>query len=338
VSFYAIRSVGAITPLGEDAPATVGSIYTEARELSDLPLADENGLPMKGAKTPIPDNVSGIERLAVLGSYALGEAIDGAPANIEMGLVVCVPSQEDEQGLLGQSDALLARLASEARLTVAAKARRVFPAGRSAVFEALHFARSALHNGLSFVCVLGIDCLVSKARLERLLDQRHVLGPQGLVPGEAAAAIVLAQQPGTDSLAVLAGMGTTDEPSNLQRDRPNRGRGLVSAIDKAVAEARLANPIFSALVHDMAGSREGLEELNWAKTCQALSAQSETEILCPYNSVGETGAASGILSLATLAFLIDKNVIAGPGLCLLASEGGKRGAAILTPPQRTAKK
>jgi 3-oxoacyl-[acyl-carrier-protein] synthase-1 len=115
-------------------------------------------------------------------------------------------------------------------------------------------------------------------------------------------------------------------------------QALVSAIDKALAEARLAKPIFSALVHDMAGSREGLEELNWAKTCQALSARSETEILCPYNSVGETGAASGILSLATLAFLIDKNVIAGPGLCLLASEGGKRGAAILTPPPRTAKK
>jgi len=79
VSLYAIRSVGAITPLGEDAPATVGSIYTEEREFSDLRLRMTSRLPVKGAKTPIPDNISGIERLAILGSYAFREAIDGAP-------------------------------------------------------------------------------------------------------------------------------------------------------------------------------------------------------------------------------------------------------------------
>lgn len=332
MSLCAIRSVGAITALGEDAAATVGSIYTEEREFGDLPLTDDRGLPVKGAKTPIPDNISGIERLALLGAHALREAIDGAPANLEMGLIVCAPSPEDEKGVLGQSDALLARLARETRLTVAPKARRVICAGRSAVFEALHFARTALHDGLSFVCVLGIDCLVSKGRLERLLDQGHVLGPQGLVPGEAAAAIVLGRQPGPDSLAILAGLGTADEPSVLHKDRPNRGQGLASAIEKALVEARLRNPVFSALVHDMAGSPEGLEELSWANTCQALSARSETEILCPCRSVGETGAATGILSLATLAFLINKNVIAGPGLCLLASQGGRRGAVILTPP------
>ncbi len=45
-----------------------------------------------------------------------------------------------------------------------------------------------------------------------------------------------------------------------------------------------------------------------------------------------TGAASGILSLVTLAFLIEKQVIADPGLCLFAAEGTSRGVAILTPP------
>jgi len=40
-----------------------------------------------------------------------------------------------------------------------------------------------------------------------------------------------------------------------------------------------------------------------------------------------------VLVLLTLAFLIEKGVVNGPGLCLLTTQGARRGAAILVPPR-----
>jgi len=203
-----------------------------------------------------------------------------------MGLIVCVPSQEDEQGLPGQSDALLARLgergASDRR---GPRPDESFLPDAALCSRRCIFARTALRSGLSFVWRIGDRLSCQQGPPGKAARPRHVLGPQGLAPGEAAAAIVLAQQPETDSLAVLAGMGTADEPSILQRDRPNRGRGLVSAIDKALAEARLANPIFSALVprHGRNRARDWRSSTG-PRPAKPSAHGRKLKILCPYNS------------------------------------------------------
>jgi hypothetical protein len=58
-------------------------------------------------------------------------------------------------------------------------------------------------------------------------------------------------------------------------------------------------------------------------------------IISPQASVGELGATSGILSLATLAFLIDRREVNGAGFCLFFAPNGLRGAALLTPLPKT---
>ena len=326
----AIKAVGAITPVGEDAPATVGSIFTEALDALPVKGADEGPA---GAATPIPAVVKGIDRLVALGGFALREATLSLARGTEIGLVICAPSEKDEPGLVGQASSLLSRLAREADLAMAPKASHVFGAGPSAVVEALLCARATLQaRELSAVCVLGVDSLVSSPRL-RKARRNGSIPVEGIVPGEAAAAILLSGRLGPDSLAILAGVGMAEEPSfGAQPAEPNLGKGINSAIDRAVADAMLPNALFAALVHDSPSSQAGFAELAWVKGCPSLRASPEVHLLSPAFSTGATGAASGVLSLVTLAFLIETQVIAHPGLCLFAAEGPHRGVAILTPP------
>ena len=356
MSALAVEAVAAITPVGEDAPATVGSIFTEVQvlEMSSAKGADERPV---GAATPIPATVKGVDRLVALGGFALREAALGLAKGTEIGLVACVPSEKDEPGLVAQASSFLSRLAAESDLAMAPKAGRVFGAGPSAIIEALLYARATLQmRDLSAVFVLGVDSLVSAFRQRKALRDGSV-PVEGLVPGEAAAAILLSGRPGPDSLATLAGVGLAEEPSlGVQPAEPNLGKGINSAIDRAVADAKLPNALFAALVHDLPSSQAGFAELAWVKGCPSLRTSPEVHIVSPTFSTGATGAASGILSLVTLAYLIEKKVIADLGLCLFAAEsrgepasfaggvpsrGGmgtlrgspsQRGVAILTPP------
>jgi hypothetical protein len=89
------------------------------------------------------------------------------------------------------------------------------------------------------------------------------------------------------------------------------------------------------LVHDFPQTRAGFEELACLKASLSLPATPDLLTLAPNFSVGQTGAASEVLCLVTLAFLMGKGVGANQGLCLFAAEGAIRGAAVLTPVPQT---
>lgn len=332
-----IRAVGAVTAVGRDAPATVGSIFTEARVFDPLPTKGPDGRAVIGATTPIPPNVKGVDRLVMLGAYALREATDGLNQGTEIGLAVCAPSEQEEEDLAGQAPALLARLAAEAGFLVAPKASRVFSSGCRATVGALLFAQTMLRSReVDAVCVLGVDSLVTKSRLGKLLRSNSA-PMERFVPGEGAAAILLSRRLASDSLAILAGVGVGKEPScEAQAQQPNLGKGFISAIDKAVADTKLVKPAFVAAVHDLPAT--GCEELTWVEQCPAFRTLPGMHILAPAFSVGEIGAACGILSLVTLAYLIGRKEVTAPGLCLFASENTCRGAAVLMPPPQAKRK
>lgn len=339
MSGLAIGAVGAITPVGEDAPASVGSIFTDVRTFDPLPIEGADGRLVTGAATPISRAVDGLDRLVMLGAFALRETTYGLAKGTEIGLVVCAPAEKDEAGLVGQTASFLARLAAEADVATAPKASRVFSSGKNATLEALVFAQAALRSqDVPGVCLLGVDSLVTKARLTKMV-RSAAAGAEPIVPGEAAAAILLTRRQGPSSLAALAnlaGAGAAEaSPRGSPPSRPNPGNDIASSIAMASAEAGLPKATFTALLHDLPASQAGFEELTWLKGCPLIRAsRASMNILSPSFSVGETGAASGVLSLVTLAFLIAKGVVTDPGLCLFTLEGNCHGVAIMTPPLR----
>lgn len=324
-----IAAVGAVTVVGEDAPATVGSIFTEAQAFKRLPVSRPDGRPLAGAVVPMGDDVKGVDRLVLLAGSAVKEATRGVARGTEIGLVGCTSSDVDVVGTTEQPGAFLARLASEAGITIEQKASRIFRDDNLPTVEALSFAENTLHSsGLPAVCLIGVDSLSTQPRLGRLL---RTVSAERFVPGEAAAALLLTRGLGPDSLAIILGIGTCEiAPASRPRLLPH-AKYSIAAIERAMSDAGLAGTPITAFLHDFSNTQANDEELTWLQGSPSFPAAPGTCVLSPQASVGETGAASGILSLATLAFLIDRLEIDGNGICLFAPNAGSRGAAVLTP-------
>lgn len=327
----AIDSVGVITPAAGDVSGSVGCMYVEARRFDDLPRVGSQGPSLVGAKTPIPDDVVGLDRLVRLGTEAVWEAVGAEAAEAEIGLVVCAPLEIDEPALAGQSEVFLSRLATEAELSVAPRASRVFTLGRSSIFEALPFAlASIMQPDVAAVCMLGVDSLVTKPRLRLFLERGGTIGSGHPSPGEAGAAVVLTRRQGPSAHAILLGLGVAKDRFVDQEGPPHPGKGILTAIDRATAEAEAERPTFSGLVCDAAGTPAEAEELAWAKTGAAFAGSPEMDTVFPYVASADAGAAMGVLGLATAAFLIHKGAWAAPALCSFCAPG-QRAAAMLAP-------
>jgi hypothetical protein len=327
-----IAAVGAVTAVGEDASATVGSIFTEAQSFRRLPTASPEGRSLMGAVVPMGDDVKGVDRLVMLGVTAIKEATRVVPPDTEIGLVACVSPEADVANPEDRAPAFLTRLASEAGITIEPEVCRVLCASNLPILDALTVAEATLYSrDLPAVCVVGVDSLSTQPRLGKIL--RMAASEGRFVPGEAAAALLLTRQLGPDSLAILAGTGTSEiSPTSTMRSRP--ATGSVAAIDRAVSCAELAGQPVTAMVHDLPCTQAGDEELAWLQGSPSFVVAPAMCILSPVLSVGEIGTASGILSIATLAFLMEKRESDGPGLCLFASTNGSRGAAVLKPAKR----
>lgn len=332
-----IRAVGSVTAVGEDAPATVGSIFTQAQIFGTLPAKRRDGRPVIGAATPIGHGIKGVDRILMLASLAFREAVDELPVGTEIGLAVCLPSEDEEDIPDAWLVATVDRWSAESGIRLPADLRRFFR-GETGTFEAIAFAKATLDSReLEAVCVLSADSLVTKPRLLRML-QKGALEIGQRAPGEGAAAVLLSRRIMPDSLAVLAAVGSAGSPHEPTTAAATR-KAMTTAIQAALNSSRLGRTPLVALVHDLANSATGREDLAWMQSSDSFAAAQDMAVLAPAFSTGDTGVASGLLSLVTLAFLIGKGAFVGPGLCVLAGSNGRRAALVLAPaPERKAAK
>jgi hypothetical protein len=329
-----ISAVGAVTAVGEDAPGTVGSIFTGAQAFKRLPVDLPDGRPSAGAVTPISSDVKGADRIAMLTTMALKEATRGVVPETEIGLVLCTPFEGSDVEVDGRGGQFLKRVACEAGVLVDEKACRMVPAGLSGLVEAVRFAENALYSrDLAAVCLVAADSLSTQPRLGRLLRGEGWQRDRP-IPGEAGAALLLTRQIGSGSLAILAGLGVGDT-SAVTTNRPTAtAKRSLAAIEAAMADVELSGEAPVALVHDLPPSQAGSEELLWLQSTAPFFTDPDTLVLSPSSSVGETGAVGGVLSLVTLAFLIGQAGVDGPGVCLFAGDGDQRAAALVVPPPK----
>jgi 3-oxoacyl-[acyl-carrier-protein] synthase-1 len=281
-----------------------------------------------GAPAPLGAQVVGAERVRLLALLALRECGARLGTTDPVPLIVCAPAL----GSLGcDADWLLQRLIADCGLPVEASASVVLELGRDGTPQALALARRLLSSRVWPACVvLAVDSLVVPARLASEVAAGRVAGtrnPTGFVPGEAAAALVLATRAAPGAAAVIAGTGHSGGRSVVLT-----AAALAQASQRALGAGRVSAAALAAVCHDGAGDWPQLEEVALADGRWPLWAAPQAQRLLPAISVGEVGAAAGVLSLAVLAFLIDKGVLTGPALALFAGTGPTRAAAVLVPP------
>jgi 3-oxoacyl-[acyl-carrier-protein] synthase-1 len=334
VNGLAIESLGAFTAVGKNGPETMGSFASRVQLCDDLDVIGADGDPIAGAMTPIPKHVTGVERLAALALYAVDECVAAArPRARPYPLFLVTPTTADlpEAG----AAALLSRLAFESALRIDLPSSRVIARGREGIPLALAEARKLISSREVPAClVAGVDSLIAPARVRGLIAAGRVRDGSnldGFTPGEAAACLLLSGAGAAEARAAITGLALTEEPGSWSGEPPVTGHGLSRAFLAAIAGAGSDGDNLAYIAHDVSGEHAAFDELALALSHLPPRATDQAEIWGPATCTGETGAAAGFLSLAMLAFYVDKGVLNGPALASFVSDGRVRGAAVVTP-------
>lgn len=211
------------------------------------------------------------------------------------------------------------------------KTSRQSLSGHAAVFELLAEASALLASGEVQTClVAGVDSYLSPDRIALLDESYRLKSPRnvdGFCPGEAAAALLLdgprSRRQGL-SRATLTGLGLGLEPEPMQSEKVSTGAGLVDALRAALP----AEGAPDLLLCDLNG--ESYRAFEWgvaqARLGERLSSLRQTVL--PARSVGDVGAATGALLIATAVEALQRGwAPGGEALLFTSSEESLRGAA-----------
>jgi 3-oxoacyl-[acyl-carrier-protein] synthase-1 len=200
--------------------------------------------------------------------------------------------------------------------------------------RALARARELVLSGEAPAVLVGAaDSLVSPRRLlelsraDRLLTEDNA---DGVIPGEAAACVLVARQ-GGGALGRIGGIGFGQEPASLDNDVPLRADGLVAASRAALSEASAALQDMQVRVSDAAG--EGYAFREQALTVgRLLRVNMERFPLdLPARALGDTGCAA---SLCGIVLGLPRVVPSGAGvprhiIAYSSGAAGERAAVVL---------
>ncbi len=364
-----LLGTGAVTPVGLDAEQSCAAIRAKLKRYTVLEepiLADED--PRIGARIRVsPSLRRGDEQwLLNLGARALAACCDQPKFKPERtALFLLVPEAHRGHPLSAMDDAsILSALAGRVELGFAPSSR-VFRGGAAALFEALAEARTLIRSRAVTRCVIGgADSLLRAADIDRLdaVGRLHRSeAPQGLVPGEAAAFVLLGPKmrvrpdpkvdPNADPNAdpkpgpakrprpklAIRGVGLGHERETVLAGGRSMGDGFVRAFKSATRDANLPEPDIDFVASNFNGEGyDALESAHAHSRCYRTRRERLPQ-LWPAVSTGDAGVAGGVLALIAAAFAISRGYapggVDGAGGKVAAiearSEGSLRGVAIL---------
>lgn len=373
MSALAITGIGAVTPVGLSAPASAAAFRAGIARLGPIMSSEVDGpaggtLPAVGGRVPLewfdggpkveewpgherfehpfppPEHLlieDGVDRLLRLAVPAAVESWrsrrQGQPPLRNWGLFVGISAEEPPDTGRRLASAITAAVEHVAPTIV-----DIVAEGRAAGLAAVHRAAAAIASGkITGALVGGVDSLLRPSVHERLLTAGLLKdpssNPHGILPGEAAAFMVIEADPGGTQTVVLYGTATAEEPT-AGTDEPNQGRGLANAIRAARAMAPL--PYVPLMICDLNGDRyralewglvfpRSLGDLPWRYDLLNCG-----QFWHPADCIGDTGAASGLVNCLWAVEALRKGY-AGTERVLVwgASEGRLRAAAVLGGPK-----
>ncbi|MDI3337547.1 hypothetical protein QKW60_14105 [Defluviimonas aestuarii] len=325
---------GAVTAAGLTLPQSAAAFVAGIDGFREITSPDEFGTPQIVAEIPTdwrlrPDPATWLQNLAArAGNEALG---DGDRAGT---LLLCTPpSSKRGHPCWQESDPRRFRAALNDKLGGPfATGSRLVDGGPAALIGALPDAATRLARGeADRILLLGVDSLINTSDMARFraAGRLHGGSAQGLVPGEAAGAVLLTTTPGPGMQILMTGLA--DEPENVLGERQSQGRAMQKALEAASSAEGYGESAVEFVVSNFNGERYGALE---ALIFRARFYRTHREYMAtayPAMSFGDTGSASAALALAVAADAFGKDY--APGRCAMleiASEDGLRAAACLT--------
>jgi 3-oxoacyl-[acyl-carrier-protein] synthase I len=326
--------------LGHDQRAAVAGIEARVNHFRETQFVCDEGMPiMGGALFSFP--VWGQERLARVLAKVVPECLAGAPdVSLHKVALMLLCAQSDQSG---PSESFwpneLAALQKRHGFGDRPKLCRY---GKAGIAQVLQEAAQALGKtqGLDHVLLVGIDSLLDAGVVETLLEQERVAtrrNADGLIPAEGAGAILLTRRsPAPTALSAasslwIEGVADANEVWQLGSDTPARALGLTQAMRAASAMAK--TPVAELDFHASGMTGEGwyAKEVSMALSRCMEHRKNRFEHLTIASYLGETGAASAVLTMAWLAQVMPLEDD-GPGKSALlhfASDSGQRAALVV---------
>ncbi|MCH8043923.1 MAG: 3-oxoacyl-ACP synthase [Planctomycetes bacterium] len=334
-----LTSAGMVCPVGLSASAACAAMRAGVAMFEELSYRDNMREPVVGAMVASLDiQLEPGLRLTELLSTAIADCLPEEVAEPldSVPLLVGLAETDRPGGQASLADSIIGDV--ERKLGVRFHPDRSCTIARGHVsgFVALRKAREMLKDSAIPACLLcGVDSYLNASSLS-WLDQQWRLktsdNSDGVIPGEAAAAIYVRRQPtsATGTVVEVIGLGAARESATVLSEEPLLGLGLTDAARAALAEAKLEMHEIDFRLSDVTGESYGFKEQALALSRLMRARREELPIWHSADCIGDCGAAAGVgqLVIARESFIKDY----APGdhaACYTSSVPGDRAVTVL---------
>jgi 3-oxoacyl-[acyl-carrier-protein] synthase I len=330
-----IERTGLVNSVGAGAAAACAAMRSRLSNPTETRLSNLQGEWIVAHQVALARPWRGLHKLARMAAMAIAECLDPLQPSAcdDIPLLLCVA----EPGRPDRVPDLDTRLLDEVRQLLQARfapGSSVIAQGRVGVGIALFHARRMLLEGAaSRVIVAAADSLLVHSVLKAYESEDRLLTPgnsNGLIPGEAGAALLLALPRAGDTGLHLSGLGFGLERAHVLSDLPMRADGLAAALQAALAEAGRGLHELDFRITDLSGEQYYFKEAALAVGRVLREHKSSFDLWHPAECIGETGASAGPTLLALADDACRKGYAPGSRVLVHAgSDTGQRMAAVL---------
>jgi 3-oxoacyl-[acyl-carrier-protein] synthase I len=329
---------GMCCAVGHNAEAATIAINARMNHFRETEFVDA-GLPIMGA-TLYGVDIWGAERLQLMAQSVMTQCLAAlSDVNLKDIAVLLLSAEPGRPGMprehlgstlhnfAGQEDHLDHPFHAESCLVAYGKGGIA-----AAVADASALLNSA--TGPEYVLMVAVDSLLDAAAIENYLIQMRLNSrdnTDGFIPGEGAAAVILSKKSHGASGLWIDGVGIAHDDWRIDGDAALRANGLTTAIRAAaqMAGTEVADMDFHA--SGMTGEGWYAKETNLALSRCMERKKKEFPQMIIASNVGETGAASPLLTLAWLAGAMEaqSHQLGSKALLHFAGDYGKRSALVV---------
>jgi 3-oxoacyl-[acyl-carrier-protein] synthase-1 len=332
----AVVGSGMMTGVGLSAPATCAAIRSAIGSAAETTFVDDGGEWILGCEVPLEEPIRGLDKLVLLAACALSECLQGLPIKAsEVPVLLCLSEKERPGRTPGLEDEMLPLLQDAMKTKIHADSR-ILGRGRVGLPHALRESDRLLHDKkFPYVAIVGVDSYLQAATLRSFEVQNRLLtsvNSNGFIPGEAAAAVLLAPAGKTKGPELrCVGLGFGREKAAIASGEPLRADGLVEAYRAALRDGGCTFDDVQYRLADLNGEQYAFKEAQLAigRTIRG-KLKPEFPMWHPADCIGEVGAAVGPCLMGVALAAARKGYAPGAGaICHLGNDDGDRAAFIL---------
>lgn len=320
----ALTGVGLHCPLGPTAAAACAAMRARLSRFEDLVFTDQAPYKYVGSFVPEITDPLPSRRAAALLDGALLDLTQSWPDPRLLERIPTVLAIPDYGTNFART--IIERLPTRPGV--------ILHGGNTIGLEILEAAAQVLEQGSSHVLVCAADSRVTGRGLLALREAGRLRGqatPQGVIPGEAAACVLIERaRPGTIHIASL---GLGDEPATFANDLPLRAEGLTAAWRGALSAAGCELDDIDWHIADYGDESFFVKEHQMALTRSLTRPRPDIPRWQPTDFIGDVGASMGLVEIIWAAQAWARSYAPGAAaLCSCSDVDGRRAAVVVTAP------